>query len=288
MPKFWTLAELATEALKYTSKTEFKKNSPSAYQASIKRKMIGSICSHMPKRKKYSTEGEYNANFKYSDLSLREEALKYKTKGEFSKNSPKMYRASYRRGTLNDICSHMPENASVGKIPAIKKWYPEIILKMALTCSSRKEFQIKFPGAYDASINQNIMDEVCVHMKNGTTESIPEKELMNIIIKSYPTAIKLIDRKRSMNNRPHIRGFDIDIFVPELRRGIEFDGIYWHSPKFLNKRKKNWPPEDILNYHSLKDDYFLSKGIEILHIKEEDWIKNKNNCIDLCLSFLSK
>jgi hypothetical protein len=45
--------------------------------------------------------------------------------------------------------------------------------------------------------------------------------------------------------------------------------------------------EDLENYSRLKDEYFLSKGIQILHVKEEDWIANKQSCIDMCLKFIT-
>jgi len=34
------------------------------------------------------------------------------------------------------------------------------------------------------------------------------------------------------------------------------------------------------------DRYFKSKGIDILHIKEEDWVKDKDRCIKQCFLFL--
>ena len=36
-------------------------------------------------------------------------ALKYKTKKEFFENSRLAYKAAYRHGWLNEICSHMIE-----------------------------------------------------------------------------------------------------------------------------------------------------------------------------------
>jgi len=73
-------------------------------------------------------------------------------------------------------------------------------------------------------------------------------------------------------------------------RGIEFDGTYYHSFEFMRKttHKKSWPDEDIHNYHEIKDAWFASKGIQILHIKEEDWKLDKDQCIKKCLQFLDK
>lgn len=51
--------------------------------------------------------------------------------------------------------------------------------------------------------------------------------------------------------------------------------------------KKLWSDDDIRSYHEIKDGWFMfSKGIKILHIKEVDWIKDKQTCIRKCLEFL--
>ena len=41
-----------------------------------------------------------------------------------------------------------------------------------------------------------------------------------------------------------------------------------------------------MNYHTIKDRAFLSKGIQILHIEEKDWNSDKEACIEKCLEFL--
>ena len=56
-------------------------------------------------------------------------------------------------------------------------------------------------------------------------------------------------------------GLEIDIFLPKLKLGFEFNGLYWHSEKYKEK-----------NYHLDKTNYFLEKGIRIIHIWEDDWI----------------
>ena len=61
--------------------------------------------------------------------------------------------------------------------------------------------------------------------------------------------------------------YEIDIYLPDLKLGFEFNGLYWHSERF----KSN-------DYHLGKTDYFKVKGIRIIHIWEDDWI-NKENII---------
>jgi hypothetical protein len=57
---------------------------------------------------------------------------------------------------------------------------------------------------------------------------------------------------------------EIDIYLPDLKLGFEFNGLYWHSDSKKNK-----------NYHLEKTKYFSEMGIRIIHIWEDDWIFNK-------------
>jgi hypothetical protein len=56
-------------------------------------------------------------------------------------------------------------------------------------------------------------------------------------------------------------GLEIDIYLPELGIGFEFNGLYWHSELFKDK----W-------YHINKTNFFKEKGIRIIHIWEDDWL----------------
>ena len=58
---------------------------------------------------------------------------------------------------------------------------------------------------------------------------------------------------------------EIDIYLPDLKIGIEFDGLYWHSDQFKDK-----------NYHLNKTNYFREKGIRIIHIFEDEWLNKQN------------
>ena len=61
------------------------------------------------------------------------------------------------------------------------------------------------------------------------------------------------------NNRKQLEGKELDIFLPSLNLGIEFDGTYWHSKKGAkeNDKKKNRLCEQ--------------KGITLIRIKESEW-----------------
>ena len=58
-------------------------------------------------------------------------------------------------------------------------------------------------------------------------------------------------------------GIEIDIYLPQLNLGIEFNGLYWHSNKFKES-----------NYHLSKLNWFKSKNIDIKFIYEDDFDNN--------------
>src|SRR5699024_1037446 len=60
---------------------------------------------------------------------------------------------------------------------------------------------------------------------------------------------------------------ELDIYIPDLKIGFEYNGFYWHSDKFKDK-----------NYHLNKLNYFQEKGINVYFIDSTDWI-NKNDII---------
>lgn len=83
--------------------------------------------------------------------------------------------------------------------------------------------------------------------------------------------IELFNYIKSIYNGDIISGykdkFEIDIYLPNENIGFEFNGIYWHSNKFINDE----------NYHINKTNFFKTKNIKIIHIWEDDWLSDKNN-----------
>ena len=61
---------------------------------------------------------------------------------------------------------------------------------------------------------------------------------------------------------------EIDIFLPELGIGFEYDGIYWHSEKSSKKK----------SYHYNKDIEAQLKNIKLFHIIDLEWRNKKEIC----------
>jgi hypothetical protein len=85
----------------------------------------------------------------------------------------------------------------------------------------------------------------------GENKSIKEKELFNWISERYSGEIIQTYRDGRM---------EIDIYLPDLMLGFEFNGLYWHSTEYKDKK-----------FHINKTNFFKERGIRIIHIWEDDW-----------------
>ena len=59
----------------------------------------------------------------------------------------------------------------------------------------------------------------------------------------------------------------MDIYLPEVKKAIEFNGKYWHSSKIMKKRDA---------YKQVLCD---ENDIRLLSVSEFDWIDNKDVCL---------
>lgn len=62
------------------------------------------------------------------------------------------------------------------------------------------------------------------------------------------------------NDRKILNGRELDIYIPEKRLAIEFNGSYWHSELYKNEL-----------YHQKKTLQCSEKGIHLIHIFEYEW-----------------
>lgn len=262
----WTEEKILEEAKKYSSRQEWKAKSKYSYNLAHKFKIFQKACQHM----------ERQPNIRWTEEMILEDAKKYKTRAEWQKNS-KAYMAAVNKNLCSIACAHMK--------PLVKKWTKKEILEDAKKYQNKAEW-IKNSSSYHAAYRQNLIEEATAHMKpiGGTSKS--EQDILALVREFYPKAHTLRDRKVNIPDKPHIKGFDIDIYVPELRKGIEFNGKYWHSIQGLKRSRDDWPMEDLESYHLLKKEHFNKKGIEILSIDEKEWLTDSNKCIENIKNFL--
>jgi hypothetical protein len=121
------------------------------------------------------------------------------------------------------------------------------------SCNKGHTFKIHIDNYHGRIRYNSALCTVCYPI--GDSKSIKEKELLEYI--------KSISSEEIISSYRDI--LEIDIYLPDLKLGFEFNGLYWHSELFKDK-----------NYHLNKTEYFKLKGIRIIHIWEDDWDNRKD------------
>jgi len=102
--------------------------------------------------------------------------------------------------------------------------------------------------------NYHLTNYGCKSCSNS--ESTLENELVEFI---ESLDLTVITKDRGMLN-----GKELDIYIPSHNLAIEFNGLYWHSELFIDK-----------NYHLNKTELCESKGVQLIHIFEDEWLHKR-------------
>ncbi|AGB06850.1 hypothetical protein [Vibrio phage VH7D] len=100
---------------------------------------------------------------KWTPERLKEDALKYKTRTEWCKNSSGAYNAARNRGLLDECCAHMKSSQRPNGF-----WNLETLQEDASKYNSRSEWEKRSRSAYYAAQRRGLLDECCAHMKPST------------------------------------------------------------------------------------------------------------------------
>lgn len=87
--------------------------------------------------------------------------------------------------------------------------------------------------------------------------SLAEKEVINFIIDNCGVEVE-------ENVRHVIKPWEIDIWIPSLRIGVEYHGMYWHSSEFCTR-----------NYHQDKWKEANKHDVHLIQIFESEWLHEK-------------
>lgn len=94
-----------------------------------------------------------------------------------------------------------------------------------------------------------------------------EQEIHNFIQENYNGEITFNDKKI-------LSGKEIDIYLPDLKLAIEFNGTYYHSDLF--KRDKNC--------HLKKTKECLKQNIQLIHVWDVDWLRQNEKIKSILLN----
>lgn len=153
-------------------------------------------------------------------------------------------------GTINQSMSESfrNENFTIAKNPLYIRYLGNNFSLFTCDLGNNHNFEISTTNYYNRTKNNCSLCTVCHPI--GDSKSIKETDLLNYIKSIYNG--KIIQSYRDI--------LEIDIYIPDMKLGFEFNGLYWHSDKYTDK-----------NYHLNKTRYFENRGIRIIHIWEDDW-----------------
>jgi hypothetical protein len=160
---------------------------------------------------------------------------------------------SYKKNKINNIIESLPSDISF-----IKKYYnknnTDSIFKLNCSkCNEKFDINRQLMGFRLASKNDICLN--CNPISNG--KSNKELEVLRYIQELYNGNIR--------TNVKDLISNEIDILIPDIKLAIEFNGLYWHSDLYKDKK-----------YHLNKSVECEKKGIQLFHIWEDDWDYKKD------------
>jgi len=139
---------------------------------------------------------------------------------------------------------------------------PDLEIITDLSCYTRDrhinlEFRCKKCCTIQTKSFLSALNNRCDNCDPGGSKQQVE---INRFISSMGVQTELCDRSV-------ISPYEIDILIPEHNLGIEFNGLYFHSEVFKNR-----------NYHADKSRMSADKGVQLIHIFEDEWRNNQDIC----------
>ena len=142
--------------------------------------------------------------------------------------------------------------------------------------------------------NKTVSNELSEKMSKIVTKT---NENMTPVYTSKPQLeiynfIKSKGIECELNNRKVLHGTELDIYIPSLKIGIEYNGNFWHTEGMNNKnpyshlnKTEMCKKEGVKLIQIFEDEYFLKKEItykkisHLLHIQENKIKIGGRNCI---------
>lgn len=161
------------------------------------------------------------------------------------------------------------------------------ILDGNVKVSSKIEFICSKHGVYKQRLDDHLYHgngcPTCGAEGHNWVSSLEKKlrsDLENCGVKTIGSLRTLI--KSSQTGLP----MEIDIYCPDAKLAIEVNGVYYHSIEHMNSVIQYNAPGGKENYHRMKTDLCEQKGIQLIHLFEDDLRDRYEVCLNLIKSKL--
>ncbi len=132
----------------------------------------------------------------------------------------------------------------------VSEWHPTKngdLLPSMISPYSMKKVWWKCENGHEwqASVSNRTQGRGCAKCSSELKSSFPEQALLFYLGKYY-----------TVESRIKIAGWELDLYLPDYRIGIEYDGVAYHSKDFLIERENR------------KNKAFSEIGLDLIRIKE--------------------
>ena len=151
---------------------------------------------------------------------------------------------------------------------------PNFSLDKYLNVSNKYSFTcLKCNNIFESNLDDGSIPRCFKCFPRNTKVSKYETEIYNFLKENLSNEIIERSNRTILDNN-----LELDIYIPNKKTAIEFNGLYWHSE--LNGKKSN--------YHIDKTLQCWKEGIELIHIFEDEWIEKQEIVKSILLNKLNK
>jgi len=137
-------------------------------------------------------------------------------------------------------------------------------------------FELQYPSLRNALVSEEFVEKYREYYE------IEKRKTQKIISEYVKDIIDDDSIKISINNRKEISPLELDIYVPDKKFAIEYNGNFWHSEFWLtDKKKSKWN-------HLNKTKLCQEKGIRLLHIFEHQWANRETQLLNFIRTILGE
>jgi hypothetical protein len=140
--------------------------------------------------------------------------------------------------------------------------------KMFLKCDKGHDYSINLDLFHNRKFTNTLMCIICNPIDVHTSGQ--EIQLQNFIKEIYKGNINL-------NSREILNPYEVDVYLPELKIGFEFNGLFYHCEKCVEN-----------DYHLKKTELSEKNRIRLIQIYEDDWTYKQEIIKSRILNLLKK
>lgn len=180
-----------------------------------------------------------NENYVNTELSQQRRKENYTGRTEYQHN------IIHRQNTIEKL-----QKLTIDKIIKFDLTDKEITLR----CSFCNNDYLIGRSSFERRVENCVKPcTICNPLKD--TNSIQEKELTEYVISQIGESNVIDNTKKVLKS-----GLELDIYIPDNKLAIEFNGCHYHSDKYVEN-----------DYHFNKTNECNDLGIQLLHVFEDEW-----------------